>query len=643
MSLEIYALFETNDCPKRLKSSGSDEFYYYFPPPLPEFIVLFMVTKNPADVNYSFKISVCIDNELEDKYIGEMGVDKLSICWNNDWTPEEKEHAETVAKLGRVLKLTVDKEDPPPQEEYEKVEEDLGTEETETDDLEENQAFDEDELLKSSIAMLEDELDENESAVQKLQEDERKNFLHDYIKGNMNGNHENSTDKKGPKKGALKPKKTSNTTPKKSNEKTPQKAPKIRKDSEKTSEKKAKKSGVEKTPEKTKVSKKLKSLADAGIDDVFSAKDSFEFEDETDKFTQKVVAGRIGGKRASPFGAVPKLTKKSNQESEENKSKNAMQYSPVCFSDVLPTRNPSRRWGHTFCPLRSGHAIVIGGEGEKKLTNADAIWTLDTVSSTWKSEQTDNPNVGRRVGHTACFDEKANVVYLYGGIKHEQWFSDVHKLNIKNMKWTKIEAIGKAPTRAYHSCTMDFEELLIFGGMCPTTMTNTDGCSSELSIFSTESNSWYTPITTGEIPAGRSGHSACMLDRKLYIFGGWDTTQCFNDIHVLDLGIMNFVHQSTYGSVPSPRIWHASQLLSDNKRFCIYGGFNGVHALDDLFIFSSVDNSWTKLFYPGLVCRAGHDVIRRSNDSESGDKLLVFGGGDNDGHFYNDIATLNLG
>ena len=58
-----------------------------------------MVTKDPEDVNYSFKISVCIDNELEDKYIGEMGVDKLSICWNGDWTMEEITHAKTVTKL----------------------------------------------------------------------------------------------------------------------------------------------------------------------------------------------------------------------------------------------------------------------------------------------------------------------------------------------------------------------------------------------------------------------------------------------------------------------------------------------------------------------------------------------------------------
>lgn len=50
---------------------------------------------------------------------------------------------------------------------------------------------------------------------------------------------------------------------------------------------------------------------------------------------------------------------------------------------------------------------------------------------------------------------------------------------------------------------------------------------------------------------------------------------------------MNFNALSTTGTAPSSRTWHATQLLSDNKRFCVYGGFNGERALDDLYIFSS--------------------------------------------------------
>lgn len=31
-------------------------------------------------------------------------------------------------------------------------------------------------------------------------------------------------------------------------------------------------------------------------------------------------------------------------------------------------------------------------------------------------------------------------------------------------------------------------------------------------------------------------HSACVVQGKIFIFGGWDTPVCFNDMYMLDLG-----------------------------------------------------------------------------------------------------------
>lgn len=32
-----------------------------------------------------------------------------------------------------------------------------------------------------------------------------------------------------------------------------------------------------------------------------------------------------------------------------------------------------------------------------------------------------------------------------------------------------------------------------------------------------------------------SRHSACVMQGKIFIFGGWDTPVCFNDLFMLDL------------------------------------------------------------------------------------------------------------
>ena len=46
-----------------------------------------------------------------------------------------------------------------------------------------------------------------------------------------------------------------------------------------------------------------------------------------------------------------------------------------------------------------------------------------------------------------------------------------------------FKTIGKAPTRAYHSCNRFYDELLIFGGVYPNPDPTPDGCSNELIIF----------------------------------------------------------------------------------------------------------------------------------------------------------------
>lgn len=38
----------------------------------------------------------------------------------------------------------------------------------------------------------------------------------------------------------------------------------------------------------------------------------------------------------------------------------------------------------------------------------------------------------------------------------------------------------------------------------------------------TDSHRWYTPKTSGTVPGARDGHSACVLGKAMYIFGGYE-------------------------------------------------------------------------------------------------------------------------
>jgi hypothetical protein len=48
---------------------------------------------------------------------------------------------------------------------------------------------------------------------------------------------------------------------------------------------------------------------------------------------------------------------------------------------------------------------------------------------------------------------------------------------------------------------------------------------------------WYHPNITGVYPNGRWAHSSVILQHQLFIFGGFNGSSCFDDVHVYDSGI----------------------------------------------------------------------------------------------------------
>ncbi|XP_019203603.1 kelch repeat-containing protein isoform X6 [Oreochromis niloticus] len=321
-----------------------------------------------------------------------------------------------------------------------------------------------------------------------------------------------------------------------------------------------------------------------------------------------------------------------------------------------PLASPSGRWGQTLCPIDAQTAILIGGQGARMQFCKDPMWKLCTEDMSWVAAETlaEGPTPEARIGHTAVYDPDSRRIFVFGGSKNKKWFNDVHILDTQSWKWTMVEAQGKVPPLAYHSCSMFQGELFVLGGVFPRPNPEPDDCSDSLYIFDPRLSIWYQPIVTGDKPSPRSGHSACVMqERKIYVFGGWDTPVCYNDMYMLDLGLMEFSAVKTTGNPPSPRSWHGSAVLSDTK-FLIHGGYNGNNALSDAFIFDIDTNSWTEVSVPELsVPRAGHSIITMetaghrcfSEEDEDaamngGRTLLVFGGGDNEGNFYSDLTTV---
>uniref|UniRef100_UPI00358F8451 rab9 effector protein with kelch motifs-like isoform X2 n=1 Tax=Myxine glutinosa TaxID=7769 RepID=UPI00358F8451 len=322
-------------------------------------------------------------------------------------------------------------------------------------------------------------------------------------------------------------------------------------------------------------------------------------------------------------------------------------------SQTVPSADhPSPRWGHSLCLTDDSTALIVGGHGKNLQFCIDSLWKYHTESHSWFPADAvstgTTPEV--RVGHSATFDPEANRVYVFGGSKNKKWFGDLYFLDLNGWRWSCVEAKGKVPSLAYHSATLFRQELFVFGGVFPRPHPEPDGCGNSLYIFNPQHSIWYQPIVVGQKPCPRSGHSTTLLQKKLVIFGGWDAPVCFKDLHILDLGFMEYTPVKVKGCAPSARCWHASAPVSDN-RLIIHGGYDGRKVLSDTYIFNLDGFEWTRIKKDlGLSARAGHTLLalpaeeseKKGESAPSPCTLLAFGGGDNIGGFFNDSVTISL-
>ncbi|NXO02910.1 GACHH protein, partial [Rhinopomastus cyanomelas] len=198
---------------------------------------------------------------------------------------------------------------------------------------------------------------------------------------------------------------------------------------------------------------------------------------------------------------------------------------------------PSPRWCHAMCLSDLGTAVLIGGQGVSQQPCKDSLWKLEIDSDFWLPVgfQVEDATPVCLHGHTATYDPDTKRVYIFGGIREDRDNSSVYILDTVTWKWLPVAAQGRVPVLTYHSATIYRKELFVFGGALPGKASLAAGsCSNALYIFNPEHEIWYQPISEGEKPLPRLGHSATLLKNKVVIFGGQRTSLYLSDMHILD-------------------------------------------------------------------------------------------------------------
>ena len=139
-------------------------------------------------------------------------------------------------------------------------------------------------------------------------------------------------------------------------------------------------------------------------------------------------------------------------------------------------------------------------------------------------------------------------------------------------------------------------------------------------------------------PCARFGHTATLINgTKMFIFGGWNGKDYYNDLFILDLEIMAWTKPMVSGPEPSPRQGHSAILIGSN--LIVHGGFKlredklkkcGLAQgnvlrdsfLNDVRVLDTESFTWSRLRISGSPpdARYGHTL------NISGQDIIMFGG-----------------
>ncbi|KAG8193291.1 hypothetical protein JTE90_003778 [Oedothorax gibbosus] len=208
----------------------------------------------------------------------------------------------------------------------------------------------------------------------------------------------------------------------------------------------------------------------------------------------------------------------------------------------------------------------------------------------------------RRVNHAAV--TIGNLIYSFGGYCSENdlsEFMDVCIFNTDSLNWYNIHysPTGDIPPSLFgHSAVVYKNKVYIWGGI---SSHHQNLVSEKLYCFDVASLTWSVIEGTGHVPSPTDGHSACVIDNSMYVFGGFESISevLVNSLYKLDLDTYKWERLWTKGTPPCPRDFHTASVIG--RRMYIFGGRSYIDesAADEIYyneiMYIDVDSlTWVK-------------------------------------------------
>ncbi|KAH7358225.1 kelch repeat-containing protein [Plectosphaerella cucumerina] len=343
---------------------------------------------------------------------------------------------------------------------------------------------------------------------------------------------------------------------------------------------------------------------------------------------------KVAAQRSTPTGSLNSFGEDSVGSPEQTYG--GRQRGPSV--DQAPSAPPQ-----SDLPLRNGPVV------QQQLANPNAAlypWSQRRLNYT-TSHPSPFPRYGAAVNSVSS---KEGDIYIMGGlinsstVKGDLWMIEAGQ----SMSTYPLATTAEGPgPRVGHASLLVGNAFIVYGG--DTKVEETDILDETLYLLNTSTRQWSRSLPSGTRPAGRYGHSLNILGSKIYIFGGQVEGYFMNDLAAFDLNQLQLpnarwemlIQNSESGGPPPGRIPPARtnhSIITYNDKMYLFGGTNGYQWFNDVWSYDATANEWTQMDCIGYIPqpREGHAAALVD------DVMYIFGGRTEEGADLGDLAAFRI-
>lgn len=236
---------------------------------------------------------------------------------------------------------------------------------------------------------------------------------------------------------------------------------------------------------------------------------------------------------------------------------------------------PFKRYGHTVVSY-NGQVYLWGGRNDI-IGCRQTLHRYDPASNRWSLVPAQGQYPPARDGHSAVV--WADSMYIFGGYEEREmrYSQETYVFHFPSGTWTKLKTQGEPPQyRDFHSaCVLD-GKMFVFGGRSDEngqSHSSHDFYDASVHFLDVQTQRWHLAnVQPGEMPCGRRSHTMWTYEGCIYLFGGFESinNKHFNDLWRFDPGTSKWTELKTTGQGPSPRRRQCTVMVG--SRLFLFGG-----------------------------------------------------------------------